>query len=43
MAWGDADHFAFDCPHTLDFHFTRSSETNKPIWLSSVVKNPKSV
>ncbi|GBM89866.1 hypothetical protein AVEN_111816-1 [Araneus ventricosus] len=37
---GDADHFTFDCPHTLDFHFTRPSETNKPIWFSSFLKTP---
>ncbi|GBN09596.1 hypothetical protein AVEN_178732-1, partial [Araneus ventricosus] len=31
---GDADHFAFDCPHTSSFHFTRPAVPNESAWFS---------
>ncbi|GBN50488.1 hypothetical protein AVEN_92798-1 [Araneus ventricosus] len=40
---GDADHFAFDCPHTTDFHFTRPTFLNKPAWFKNVLNNPSAL
>ncbi|GBN69564.1 hypothetical protein AVEN_44601-1 [Araneus ventricosus] len=40
---GDADHFAFDCIHTQEFHFTKPSLSNKPFWFRSVLKNQMSL
>ncbi|GBN01590.1 hypothetical protein AVEN_244668-1 [Araneus ventricosus] len=39
----DADHFAFDCPHTAEFHFACPIVLNKPAWFSNALNNNSSV
>ncbi|GBO21963.1 hypothetical protein AVEN_87520-1 [Araneus ventricosus] len=40
---GDPDHYAFDCSHTSDYHFTRPAVCNKPAWFKSILNNPNAL
>ncbi|GFV23942.1 RNase H domain-containing protein [Trichonephila clavipes] len=37
---GDADHYAFACPLTKDFHLVSPSQNAKKAWFRSIVRNP---
>ncbi|GBO29586.1 hypothetical protein AVEN_265434-1, partial [Araneus ventricosus] len=43
VVWGEPDHFAFDCPHTSDFQFTKPAVCNRPAWFKSLLNNPNAL
>lgn len=38
-AYGDADHFIFDCPFTLVHHLVKPAAANRPTWFAEICRN----